>query len=124
MVQTDISQNAECADWRQALRAYRDRLNHDEKELERLCHSALPKDQLPQVEHFQNQFDIQLNNIHDLKQTIKTHERSLQLYAAVHGAPSDELLARHENLFETFSAMEATLHDLRAEFGAFRSQLT
>ena len=120
MVQTDISQNAaECADWRQALRVYREAFSNDKKDLESLCRSGLSKDQLLQVEHFQNQFHIQLINIHDLKQTIKAHERRLLLQ----DAPSDALLAQHEELFATFSSIEATLQDLRNEFARFRSQV-
>lgn len=120
MVQTDISQNAtECAEWRQALRNYRDEFSHYKKELESLCRSSLTKDQLQQVEHFHNQFHIQLINIHDLKQIIKTHERSLQLQPT----PSESLLAQHEELYDRFAAMEATLLELRNDFNSFRSQV-
>ncbi len=120
MVQTDISQTAsECADWRQALRTYRDEFTQDKKDLEQLCRSSLSKDQLQQVEHLSNQFHIQLINIHDLKQTIKAHERSLEQQAT----PSEELLAQHEDLYDRFSSMEATLHDLRNEFNHFRRQV-
>src|SRR6476620_12288342 len=99
MVQTDISQTAaECADWRQALRTYRDEFTQDKKDLEQHCRSALNKDQLHQVEHLHNQFHIQLINIHDLKQTIKAHERSLQL----HPNPPEPVLAQHEELYERF----------------------
>ena len=123
MVQTDISQNAaECADWRQALRSYRDEISNDKKNLEQLCRKNLTKDQLHQVEHFQNQFHIQLINIHDLKQTIKAHERRLELYTAAQETPSEDMLAKHEELFATFSSMEAMLSDLRNDFNSFRSQ--
>jgi len=119
MVQTDISQTAaECADWRQALRSYRDELSHDKKELESRCRSTLSKDQLHQVEHLQNQFHIQLINIHDLKQAIKAHEHQLEAQPS----PSEALLAHHEELYEKFAAMDATLQELRAEFNHFRSQ--
>lgn len=120
MVQTDISQNsAECADWRQALRTFRDELGHDKKELESLCRAAHSKEQLHEIEHLHNQFHIQLINIHDLKQTIKAHERRLQLESP----PSDDLLTQHEELFDRFSGMEATLEALRNEFNTFRNQL-
>jgi len=123
MVQTDISQNAaECADWRQALRTYRDEFSHDKKDLESLCRTTLSKDQLQQVEHFHNQFHIQLINIHDLKQTIKAHERELEHHNDTHENPSEALLAQHEALYDRFSAMEAMLLDLRNEFNRFRSQ--
>ena len=121
MVQTDISQNAaECAEWRQTLRSYRDEFSHDKKELESLCRSALSKNQLHQVEHLHNQFHIQLINIHDLKQTIKAHERQL----LIAGTPDESLLAQHEELYATFTNTEATLQELRNEFSNFRSQVS
>ncbi|HVK97279.1 MAG TPA: hypothetical protein VM368_05645, partial [Flavisolibacter sp.] len=64
MVQTEISQlSAECTDWRQILRNYRQDFHDNEKALQEVCRKTLRKDQLTDVEHFQNQFDIQLNNI-------------------------------------------------------------
>ena len=120
MVQTDISQNAaECAEWRQILRSFRDEFSHDKKELENLCRTFLSKDQLYEVEHFYNQFHIQLINIHDLKQTIKAHERRLQLEST----PSEAMLGQHEELYDKFSTMESTLQELRADFNRFRSQV-
>ena len=120
MVSTDISQlSAECTDWRQILRNYREEFHNCEKALTAMCNQPPSKAHLTQVEHFQNQFDIQLRNIHDLKQTIKAHERRLQL----HGTPSEELLTQHEELYDRFSGMEATLLDLRNDFNSFRSQV-
>ncbi|MFM7300624.1 MAG: hypothetical protein ACKO1R_05725 [Crocinitomicaceae bacterium] len=40
------------------------------------------KEVLKQVEHFQNQFIIQRNNIDELKHTIKIHENELQMEVA------------------------------------------
>ena len=74
MVQTEISQlSAECSEWRQILRNYREEFHNCEKALTETCKQSLSKDLLTKVERFQNQFDIQLRNIHDLKQTIKKH---------------------------------------------------
>lgn len=115
MVSTDISQLAtECADWRQILRNYRDEFHNCEKALTETCRQSLTKDHLTQVEHFQNQFDIQLRNIHDLKQTIKTHERKVQRDNA-----GDEVYAEHESLLNEFLSLEGTLQELRDEFRNF-----
>lgn len=112
MVSTDISQlAAECTDWRQILRNYRDEFHNCEKALTESCKQSLTKDHLTQVEHFQNQFDIQLRNIHDLKQTIKTHERKVQ-----QDASGDEVYAEHEHLLNEFLSLESTLQELRDEF--------
>lgn len=79
-----------------------------------MCQKSLSKDHLTQVEHFQNQFDIQLKNVHDLKQTIKTHERQVQ-----NENISDDVYARHESLLNEFLSLESTLQELRSEFRNF-----
>ncbi len=115
MVQTDISQlTAECSEWRQILRNYREEFHNCEKALTEACKRTLTKDHLTQVEHFQNQFDIQLRNIHDLKQLIKAHERKL-----AHDSNGDEVFAAHESLLSEFLALENTLQELRDEFRNF-----
>ena len=115
MVQTDISQlSTECTDWRQILRNYRDEFHSCEKALLEMCKKSLTKDHLTQVEHFQNQFDIQLDNIHDLKQTIKTHQQKVQLETS-----GEDVYAAHENLLNEFLSLENTLQELREEFKNF-----
>jgi len=115
MVQTDISQlSAECAEWRQIIRNYRDEFHDCEKALLEMCKKSLTKDHLTQVEHFQNQFDIQLNNIHDLKQSIKFHERKTQLETA-----GEHVYAEHEELLSQFLSLENTLQEVREDFRNF-----
>ena len=115
MVSTDVSQlSAECTEWRQILRNYREEFQNCEKALLEMCKKSLTKDHLTQVEHFQNQFDIQLKNIHDLKQTIKSHERKVQLETA-----GEDVYATHEHLLNNFLNLESTLQELREEFKNF-----
>lgn len=120
MVTTDVSQlSTECAEWRQILRNYRDEFQNCEKALTEMCRKSLSKDHLTQVEHFQNQFDIQLKNIHDVKQTIKQHERKLQLETT-----GEEIYARHEGLLNDFLNLESTLQELRDDFRNFVNNST
>jgi predicted RNase H-like nuclease (RuvC/YqgF family) len=115
MVQTDISQlTAECSEWRQILRNYREEFHNCEKSLTEICRQSLTKDHFAQVEHFQNQFDIQLRNIHDLKQHIKSHERKVAMETS-----GDDVYAGHERLLSEFLALENTLQELRDEFRNF-----
>lgn len=117
MVQTDLSQlSAESTEWRHILRSYREEFQDSKKSLQGFCRQSLSKQQLQDVEHFENQFHIQLINIHDLKQQIKTHERELALKG---DAISDETFARHEYLLDEFVALENTLQELRQEFQTF-----
>lgn len=117
MVQTDLSQlSAESTEWRQILRSYREEFGDSKKSLQSFCRQSLSKPQLLDVEHFENQFHIQLINIHDLKQQIKAHERELSLKG---DAVSDETFARHEHLLDEFVTLENTLQELRQEFQSF-----
>ena len=115
MVQTEVSQlSAECSEWRQILRNYREEFHTCEKALIEMCKQLQKKEHLTQVEHFQNQFDIQRRNIHDLKQQIKTHERKVQQETA-----GEEIYAEHEKILNEFLSLESTLQELRDEFRNF-----
>src|SRR5687767_1830890 len=121
MVQADISQlSGECNTWRESLRSYRDELNQCKQNLQRIAGQPLSKGQLQDVEHYHNQFHIQLINIHDLKQAIKSHDRRMSYeIAANHGQLHDETVAEHEHLFGRYQHLEQTLADLREEFSDF-----
>jgi hypothetical protein len=121
MVQVDISQlSAECNAWRETLRNYREEFNNNEAKLRQVAGQPLSKDQLQDVEHLHNQFHIQLINIHDLKQAIKTHDRKINFEkAAFNGMANEESLAHHESLHDEYQQLDQTLIDLREEFSKF-----
>ena len=122
MVQTDISQiSAECAEWRQILRNYREELQEYQKVLQETCQNTLSKDDLKWVEHYDNQFHIQLINIHDLKQCIKNHERKILFQG---DNISEQTYTEHENLLNEFLAQENTLQELRNGFKGFVSKIS
>src|SRR5256885_13720078 len=121
MVQADISQlSRECNSWRDALRNFRDEFNQCKQQLQELAARPLSKDDLTEVEHYHNQFHIQLINIHDLKQSIKNHDRKVGFETSSNnGQLHEETLADHENLYDEYQRLEHTLQDLREEFGNF-----
>jgi seryl-tRNA synthetase len=122
MVQTEISQlSAECKEWRQILRNYRDEFQLSKKALEEICRKGLSKDQLQEVEHFDNQFHIQLINIHDVKQFIKAHERKIEIESSSGETISEEVFTEHEELLDQFLNLENTLQELRTDFQNFIS---
>ena len=125
MVQTDISQlSTECSEWRQILRNYRDEFQENQKLLQELCQQNLSKEQMQALEHYQNQFHIQLINIHDLKQSIKAHEQIIQPETANNENHSDDVYKRHEQLLDEFVNLESRLQDLRSDFKNFISKLS
>lgn len=121
MVQVDISQlSGECSTWREQLRKYREEFNNDEAKLRQVAGQPLSKEQLHDVEHLHNQFHIQLINIHDLKQSIKHHDRKMSMeIQANNGQLNEETFAEHERLFEDYQRLDHTLQDLRQEFTDF-----
>lgn len=123
MVQVEISQlTAECNRWRDALRQYRDEFTRDKEKLQQATSQPLSKDQLQDVEHLQNQFHIQLINIHDLKHAIKAHARLIDFEGNGNsGQLKEDKLADHERLFDEYQRLESTLDELRAEFERFLS---
>lgn len=119
MVQVDISQlSAECNAWREQLRNFRDEFTTDENKIRQVAGKSLSKEQLQEVEHLHNQFHIQLINIHDLKQSIKNHERQLHTESPA----SEETLGKHETLLEEYRSLGQTLQNLREEFSGFLSR--
>jgi chromosome segregation ATPase len=125
MVQTDISQlSRECNQWRERLHSYRDEFNQLKSKLQHAVNKSLSKDQLTDLEHYQNQLHIQLINIHDLKQAVKAHDRKVNFEVATNGGQvTDEVYADHENLYEEYQSLEQTLNDLRSDFSKFVSSL-
>lgn len=121
MVTVDISQlSGECNTWRDSLRSCRDDLNNFKKQLQQTASRNLTRDQLHDVERYHNQFHIQLINVHDLKQSIKAHDRRVQFETAANsGQISEDTIAEHERLFEEFQSLDSTIKNLREDFGDF-----
>ena len=121
MVQVEISQlTGECSTWRDTLRKYREEFTQDKARLQQAVGQALSREVLHEVEHLHNQFHIQLINIHDLKQAIKTQERRMAAeMAANNGQLNDETLSVHEDLYDQYQSLEHTLGELREEFNHF-----
>ena len=121
MVTVDISQlSGECNTWRESLRSYREDLNNLKKQLQQTAGQNLSKDQLHDVERYHNQFHIQLINVHDLKQSIKAHDRRVQFETAANsGQLTEDTIAEHEKLFEEYQSLDSTIKNLRDEFGYF-----
>ena len=123
MVQTDIAQlSTECTDWLRNLRNYRDEFQQSQKNLQQINTRSLSKEQLKEVDHFENQFEIQLYNIHHLKQAIKAHGRTI-LDSSRDILVEDDV-AYHEDLFERYSALENNLQEIRNNFSYFISTIS
>lgn len=118
MVQTDISQlTKECNQWRESLHSLRDEFNKLKHELQNVASKALSKDQLTSLEHYQNQLHIQLINIHDLKQAVKSHDKKVQYEVLENqGQITDDTYAEHEHLYDEYHSLQNMLDELRTNF--------
>ena len=121
MVQVETSQlAAECNAWRETLRKYRDEFTQHKITLLQVASQPLSKEQLQQVEHLQNQFHIQLINIHDLKHSIKLQCRIMDYELKENaGHLKEETYAKHEILFGQYQNLDSTLDEVRWEFERF-----
>ena len=123
MVPTDISQiSHECNNWRDSLRQHKQEINDLNAELQEVAAHLHSKNALPQVEHYHNQFHIQLINIHDLKQDIKLHDRRLHSDGN-EGQLNDQILADHESLHDQFQVLEHTIQELSSDFKNFKENI-
>ena len=125
MVTTDIAQlSRECNAWRETLRSYRDEFGQLKNRLQNLAGPQTNRDVLLEIEHLDNQFHIQLINIHDLKQAIKLHHRKLNHeMAESNGQLTDDTTNDHEKLFIDYQQLENTLHEVKQEFSHFADHI-
>jgi hypothetical protein len=81
------------------------------------------KEDLLQIDHFENQFHIQLVNIHDLKQLIKNHEKSILIDPSrAKGVLQERILADHAHLLDDFEMLHQTMDELIGEYDDFLRQ--
>jgi len=120
MVTTDISQLVgECASWIAALRTKRTAFTSLREKLQQLSTNLQDHDTLKDLEHLQNQFYIQLINIHDLKHAIKEHEQIARWEKEKKGQVSDATISAHEDILMQYEQLNDTLDHVEDEFHQF-----
>lgn len=120
MVLEEISQLIEeCNSKREILKDYRDSINHSQKSLLKVAAMRLNKEDLTDLEHYQNQFHIQLINIHDLKHDLKAYQHRLKVESHLHDGVSNETLQKHTELSGQFELLEGIIKGLNKDFEDF-----
>ena len=121
MVQTDHSQlNQDCRFWIGQLRNSRSEINDLRSMLQKLMSSPLAKSSLPEVEHYNNQFYLQLSNINDLKHAIRDHlKQSGWQENMEHDQPLQRVLTIHESLDDQCAHLVDAIGKLKDSFYAF-----
>ena len=122
---TEIGQlSEECNLWRGALHSFRDQFANYKDQLQEVAGRQTDKDILLEIERLENQFHIQLINIHDLKQEIKRHNRVIIAEREQKGHIHDDTLAKHENLYEDYHRLENALQSISGAFKRFMAYVS
>lgn len=121
MVQTDISQlSRECSQWIEQLHSYRDELNQLNRQLQQTATRSLTREDLTELEHFQNQFHIQLINVHDVKQEAKQLSRKVQYQLSTNNTDvSEETYHDYEKVADEYEILGQTISELKTDFNRF-----
>ena len=109
--------------WIKNLDFYKDDLKVSEKRLGEVAGKNTNHDMLAQVEHFQNQFIVQRNNIDELKHRISQHDKRVSSEAQSHAGKIEQLSVKeHEAISEETKGFEVNMNDLRYQFNEFLSK--
>ena len=118
-----FEQHEENADWLNRLRFYRDEIAIFKSRLEEIAHKNTGKEVLTQLEHFQNQLQIQMENIDHIRHTVQMNEHEfseeVRLNPMMIQQRKMEYHEREEDLVLTF---EKTFDALRKELNRFLSK--
>lgn len=105
----------ECMEWEMGLSDHKEKINMMKEELTTASNEKKGNEDQIKIEHFQNQFHIQLINIHDLEHAIKKHMEEADRH------PEYRFKEPHEGLKEKFDGLVKDLNNLEKEFKLFLS---
>ena len=101
----------ECKIWLTGLISYREKINNLKTELYFFAPGKTNHDVLEGIEHFHNQFHIQLINIHDLKHEIRHHIHEAERYPAIgHRIPHHYIKDKLDMLISDLDNLEQDFH--------------
>ncbi len=107
-------------EWLQAIEFYKSEFDLLQKRLAEIVSKNTSHEALEGVEHFQNQFIVQRNNIDELRHSINEHVHNVKLDAERHANQvEEERVAEHVKLKDEFSVFEKVVKELRQEFNEY-----
>lgn len=106
--------------WTENLKNHRNTLTEYQAELQKASEQQLHTVDMPQVDHYYNQFDIQLNNISHLKHEIKEFEKMAGWDAQNNdGKLSLVSVEQYEKIEDHYESLTHTIQELEIEFKTF-----
>ena len=106
--------------WLKSLEFYKDEIRIFQKRLEEVSNKNNSPEINSQVEHFQNQFIVQRNNIDEIRHDV--HHYTDELGSDIQQHPdqvNNHLLEEKKSLKEKYEDFERVMNGLRHEFNEF-----
>ncbi len=125
MQQTSIKVNeTHYGEWKSALSFYKDELNVLKGRLTEVVSKNSGVEIMKSIEHFENQFLLQGENIDILQHDINTHLNKMAAAVQQHaGHINPQLLAEEVQLKDRYESESKVFNELRHEFNAFLSRV-
>jgi len=113
--------NNEQSDWQRGLEFYKQELQIHTHRLSDVSGMYESKAELkPNVEHFQNQFIVQRNNIDQLAHDLSSFEKKVSKESELMAEHiTAQTLAEQDVLRERYTSLEMNINDLRHEHNTF-----
>jgi hypothetical protein len=107
-------------EWLKSIDFYEEEFDILQKRLEEIAGKNNGREVMVGVEHFQNQFIIQRNNIDELRDSINEHAGKVSVDAKKHaGKMETGFVGEHKQLRDRVRIFEKVVNDLRQEFNVF-----
>ena len=117
------TQHENHVEWINKLKFYSDDIIIMKERLAEIASKNNQKDVMANVEHFQNQFIIQKNNIDETMHTIKLDESALEREVNKNPTAVDHrVMPSHAEEKTTMDSFEKNFNELRAEFKTFAAK--
>lgn len=117
------TQHQEHIEWMNKLKFYTDDITVMKNRLSEIAAKNSHQDVLAQVEHFQNQFIVQKNNIDEISHTIKLDESAIEKEVNKNPVAVDHReMPAHSDERNAISMFEKNFNELRAEFNIFAAR--
>lgn len=110
-------------EWLKKLSFYKDELKVFQKRIDEIAPLNTSKDFQAMVDHYQNQFFIQLDRINRLKHEIKSDEKTIEESVSHNSVAVDHRsMPDHETQREKVERFEEIFSSLKEEFNTFLSK--
>lgn len=115
--------HSELIEWSNKLKFYKDEIGIMKGRLEEVASKNTDKELLKQVEHFQNQFIVQRNNVDEISHEVKMNEEKLIGEIKSNPVAVDRRkLADHSKERDLVNGFEKNFNAIRTEFKEFAAK--